>query len=426
MKRVLFLMYIDLFKPISEEIYFNSGDTVYYTAGISYFYGIDNAKFYTKKEVLIKLKEDPNWGIKNFDICIMMEACIFFELYNDAMKENAELISMLKIPVFVLGAGIQSDVNYSMNFLESIKDSAKIYLDSIYNSGGLITLRGNFTKEVLETLGYKNVFVSGCPSLFLKGKNLHISNEKASKEEFKPMLNGETVDSISYKIYKDYPESLFFDQGIYFKFIYKPDLIDNVYEYSTLFYKLFKSGRIFGDMNFYPWFKKVNDSCFNFSYGSRVHGNFIAIQNGIPSFVKVNDSRVRELVEFFKIPNSINYNFNEKKDNLYDLYLNINYDEFNKNFIEKFNKFKIFLDNNNIPNILDSNNNKYINYLSNLDYYDPFKDKKIIDSQNILIDKALKNIRYPSFLLKNFYYIIYKLTRNYKYKERYLLCKYSI
>lgn len=422
-------MYTDFLRPIEND-YTNSGDSVYYVSGISYFYSKNiNTKFITIDDLKGKLKEEPDWVRKNFEICIMMEANIFFEGYNDLLKSQAELIKSLKVPTYILGAGAQSDKDNSIKFIDKIKENTKLYLDSIYSSGGEITLRGNFTKYVLEQIYKHDFFVSGCPSMYFRGRNLEITNDKVKKHIFKPMLNASNVSDLNIKIYKDYENSVYFDQDKYLKTLYCPMDITDYKALKYPFKYLYENKRIDGDMNYYLWSKQVQDGQFNFSYGSRIHGNFIALQNGIPSFVKVIDSRTRELAEFFNIPNSEEIAFDESKDNLYDLYLDIDYTKFNNEFYKKYDAFLKFLNDNNIPNCLE-NNYEFKEYLSKLEYYDYRQDKLIIEQQSNILNKLPSRNRIAEIINKinvkskmNFYKALYSITKQEKYNKSHLKYK---
>ncbi len=155
-KKILFVMHVDVVHPLID-FFQNSGDTVYFSAGASFFWKQDVTYIQTSA-LQAKLAIDPDWVKNNFHIAIMMEACIFFEGYNDTLKEMGLLIRKFKIPTFVLGAGIQSPKDYSEKFLTKIKENTCFYLDSIFLSGGDISLRGYFTKYCLEKFGYKNLF----------------------------------------------------------------------------------------------------------------------------------------------------------------------------------------------------------------------------------------------------------------------------
>lgn len=388
--RILFIMQTDYFKPVRNLYNWNSGDMVYYISGISMFYSDEiNSKFYVKDVVKKELEQNANWAKENFDIAITMEANIFASCYKNTLIEETEFIKSLKIPIFVLGAGCQSDINYSLEFLKDISNESKKYLDSILSSGGDITLRGQFTKFALEQLGFNNLFVSGCPSLFLLEKDFKINNNKVSRDNFKPMLSGTFVSDISNKIYKDFPNATFFDQDLYFNILYGQDSINlREKKYKKPFYSLYKQNRIKGSMNYYQWIQQIKNGKYNFSYGSRIHGNVIALQNKIPAFVKIIDSRTRELSEFYNIPNSLQIKFNEKKDDLYDLYLHVDYSAFNKTFIKKWNNFFVYLEQKNIPNCLN-NNQKYINYLASLSYFNYEQDENIQKYKKSILSKFI-------------------------------------
>ena len=390
--RILLITYTDFFKPITNLLGDNSGNTVYYTSGVSMLYSKTlSTVFQTTDKILKNLNNDINWARRNFDICIMMEANIFSEFYNNTMLSNANLIKKLGIPTFVLGAGCQSTLDYSLNFLHNIKENSKRYIHAIKHSGGDITLRGEFTRHALEQIGCSDLFVSGCPSLFLLDRNFQMDIPKISKENFKPMLNAHLVSDINEKIYKEFPDSIYFDQDIYFKALYFPSKVKDAHSliYKNPFKKLYEENRIQGDMNYYMWRKQIKEGRFNFSYGSRIHGNIIAIQNNIPAFVKIVDSRTRELAEFFDIANSIITMFDEKTDSLYDLYSNLDYNRFNQNFSKKYDAFKTFLDKNKIPNCLD-NNQEYLEFLSTLNFWDYRKDANIRAAKKMLIKELEK------------------------------------
>ncbi len=190
------------------------------------------------------------------------------------------------------------------------------------------------------------------------------------------MLSGDRITDISSRIYKKYKKSCYFDQDIYLKKIYYPK--NNFINKDSLLIKLYSQNRVFGDMNYYMWVKQIINGGFNFSYGSRIHGNIIALQQAIPAYVKIIDARTREICEFYKIPNSIAHPFSEKRDDLYDLYTSLDYSNFNRNYIEKYNNFVNFLSSKNIPNNV-GNSDEFLIYLSKLKYYDWIRSSEVLD-----------------------------------------------
>ena len=397
MKRILF---IESFPLVMEShIGNNVGNYVYYFALRSYFFGLKNVIYLSPEEIKIILSKNPDWIRQNFDVAIMAEANLFALCYKDSeLSKNTDFVKSLKIPVFILGIGCQNDIDNNLENLSSINDAVKNYVDTVLASGGMLTLRGNLTGDYLKSLGYKDIPVLGCPSMYINGANFHIVDDKVSKEKFKPMFNAQKVQDINRRLYKDWPTSVFFDQYRYLIFILNPlqDNTNNNELYNNTFINLYKQGRIKGDINYYPWVKQITDNGFNFAYGSRIHGNIIAIQSGIPAFVKVIDSRTREIAEFYGIPNSLEYQFNESNDSLYDLYQNISFKKFNNLYKDKFNNFKEFL--LKITEARDEDimrkHDAFIKFLSEQNY--PSFDSEY--NTGILCKQRLKKLCYKTFM----------------------------
>lgn len=366
MKRILFIMPFTI--PVTELIGDNTGNYVYYLAVYSYLFGAKNLKCMGFDEIRKHLDNDPEWIRKNFDIAIIAEANLFAICYKDtALVDNAKFIKSLKIPCYVIGIGCQNNTDNILRNLAPINDEVKNYVDTILESGGMLTLRGNLTRDYLSSLGYDNIPVLGCPSMYINGQHFEISDNKVQQNAFNPIYNAQFVEDLDEKLYEDYPQSVFFDQDRYLRSLFLPLSAKNdECLRNDLFIKLYKQGRIRGDINYYPWQKQIIDNGYNFAYGSRIHGNVIAIQAGIPAFVKVIDSRTREISEFYNIPNSLEYRFDESKDSLYDLYKNISYVRFNESYIEKFNNFRNFM--LNISGVQIENNNNFKEFLASKTY----------------------------------------------------------
>lgn len=366
MNKILFIMPFTI--PVTEFIGDNTGNYVYYLAVYSYLFGTDNLTCMSINDIQQHLETDPEYIRKNYDIAIMAEANLFAVCYKDnALIDNANFIKTLKIPCYILGIGCQNDIDNNIKNLVSINDQVKNYVDTILASGGMLTLRGNLTADYLKSLGYSHLPVFGCPSMYINGLSFKISDKKVTENAFKPMFNAQFVDDLGLKLYEDWPDSAFFDQDRYLKSLFFPlKAKEDECLQNELFIKLYKQGRIRGDINYYPWLKQIKDNGFNFAYGSRIHGNVIAIQAGIPAFVKVIDSRTREIADFYGIPNSLEYRFNETKDSLYDLYKSINYDKFNKGYVDKYNKFKHFL--TTISGVENRTNNDFMSFLASKKY----------------------------------------------------------
>jgi hypothetical protein len=83
------------------------------------------------------------------------------------------------------------------------------------------------------------------------------------------------------------------------------------------------------------------ESGFSFSFGSRIHGNIMAILAGIPTVVCACDSRTREMAEFHEIPFVPKGVYDMER--LYELYARTDYRAFNRGFGTKYDRYEDFL-----------------------------------------------------------------------------------
>ena len=66
--------------------------------------------------------------------------------------------------------------------------------------------------------------------------------------------------------------------------------------------QLIKEGRVRLFYDIPVWSDFFQRENIDFSIGERIHGNLIALLNGVPAVVCPHDTRTRELAEFFEIP----------------------------------------------------------------------------------------------------------------------------
>lgn len=288
----------------------------------------------------------------NFDLIVAPMANVFAVQFIALQETIAERFRGIKIPVYVIACGIQASSYDELDEIcRQLKKPASKFISSVYDTGGEFALRGYFTKEFFDRLGYPSAVVTGCPSLYQLGRNLQITNRKVEKSEFNPVLNG--LPQNYKKIMSEYPNAVFLDQDVFWDEILNPACFGNelsaadwikkmVHKYGYDVTKYLLEGRInlIPDMN--QWREFIRRNHFSCSFGSRIHGNIMPLLAGIPSILECRDARTREMAEFFEIPHIFP---NENSKSLYDLYVDTDYTVFNEMFVKRFNFYEEFLRN---------------------------------------------------------------------------------
>ncbi len=301
---------------------------------------------------------------EKYDMIVSPMANVFSEYCNDLMGRLADRLAGIKIPVYVIACGAQGNSYDDLPRLcDCIKDSAVRFIKAVYATGGEFALRGYFTKELFERLGFSSGVVTGCPSMFQVGRDLKIDNRKVDKEQLKPVFNG-FLSGVT-KAMDSYRDSVFMDQEIMYPYLYEKMVIgDKDYEFKRAFYfgfgldgaKLLSENRIklIPDMN--DWYCYMKNEGFNYSFGSRIHGSIMPILSGVPATVLARDSRTREMAEFFDIPctASVKKEYNEK--DIFRLYEEADYTKFNKSFSAKYDAYERFLIDHGIVSKINDQN----------------------------------------------------------------------
>jgi len=317
---------------------------------------------------------------ENYDLVLMPQANIFCdsELHRNLLKMWTKGIKQFKIPVFVIGVGIQIANSSEISALaRAIKREASEFIESVFATGGNISLRGYQTKQFFDALGFSKVVVTGCPSMFQRGRNLHIQNQKVSETDFKPVINGNLsrfYKSKFTKIFTDYKNAVYIDQDQTAPILYNHCFFDNLRKDRNIFdtipyncLKLIAENRLFLFYDIQAIFNYLVQNSINFSYGTRIHGNIMAVLNGIPAFVHIIDSRTEELADFFCIPHSRKM----YSKNIYDEYLKCDYKKFNTTFPKLFDNFEKFLLDNHIIDEKLEDFSLFDNKISNIKWQNP-------------------------------------------------------
>ncbi|KCZ87587.1 polysaccharide pyruvyl transferase family protein [Hyphomonas johnsonii] len=236
----------------------------------------------------------------------------------------ADLFEQLTIPTILIGIGAQDD---SYSGAVAIPEGTQRFVKAISERSESISVRGQYTQEILSSLGVQNTTVTGCPSLYhdfrpffppgpvkvRQSKGLIHSTRYSATYE--PFANEESIHRQLFRIafqegmdilIQSEPEEMSllvqatekpaFDAGL-------KALLKQIYDapdWPTLKAYIREQGRTFFDVD--TWARALDS--YDYVFGTRLHGTIMALNSGVPAYMLHHDSRTREICEFAAIPSS--------------------------------------------------------------------------------------------------------------------------
>ena len=235
--------------------------------------------------------------------------------WETSLERMAAFIEQLTIPVVILGVGAQGGVSFSPERLEPIEPIVKRFVRAVLDHGPSIGVRGETTATYLEGLGFRDVEVIGCPSMFLYGDRLEVTKRvPAIERESRLAMNighstrspylSQLGDLIEHHVQR-YPNLTHFAQDrstleLLVTGTISPRTLELPRMPIPLSHPLLRRGRVRFYIEPWPWIEDL--AGYDFAFGSRIHGNIAALLAGTPAFVLAHDARTLELVRYFEIP----------------------------------------------------------------------------------------------------------------------------
>ncbi|SIT87122.1 polysaccharide pyruvyl transferase family protein [Pontibaca methylaminivorans] len=237
-------------------------------------------------------------------------------------------LDSIDAPLAIVGLGAQNPTQ-DVGFLDQ-NEGAKGFVARLDERSKSISVRGQFTADLLERLGAKNIRITGCPSLFytLKCPQVSIparlsSRKRAIGISLHSGLMGNIycvapkearrahVDAIQYGI-KECAKLSLFEQGVMTEFKVADSQLPMI-ERMEAAAAVIKN--IAGENELTPqdlvrhmvsvrsieeWLSLAAE--LDAIIGFRFHGNMVALLQGKPCFYFVYDSRITEFCQLYKLP----------------------------------------------------------------------------------------------------------------------------
>lgn len=306
---------------------------------------------------------------EKYDVIVLLSSN-FLHPERD-MEVLANKIEKTMLPVVVVGLGAQAP---SENEKIQLKRGTIRFAHIIGERAKTIGVRGEYTAEVLSSLGVKNVEVIGCPSNLTNldkdlGQKieLRIDALKSDSSKVKSILINVDAHRGKFKKHfqllhekiKDYHYDIVCQNPLEIVSLARGEEFDINNLHVKRQWETWCEGMTEDEFTFFvrekfvtffnvnAWLEHARR--FDISVGTRFHGNMLAFQSYVPSFFITHDARTSELVHEMKLPTTSWENIENGK--IEDLVRDSNFDghSYNKNRILKANIYMKILQSHNLP-----------------------------------------------------------------------------
>ncbi|MFI6205058.1 polysaccharide pyruvyl transferase family protein [Streptomyces sp. NPDC051041] len=297
---------------------------------------------------------------EEYDAFVVPLANAFRPSFEPQLKRLTQLIGKLRIPVIVLGTGAQTGLNYDPARLKPIEPTVRAFVSAVLDRSASIGVRGEFTEKYLKDMGFRDVEIIGCPSLFLYGKELAVhkrlpeltANARIAINGSHNAVQKQGLDRVIARTHERYPNLRFIGQNLSdARQLHWRDLSDPNGRVTAMpthpDHPMYREDKVRVYIDPITWIDDLRD--FDFSFGSRIHGNIAALLAGTPATVLCGDSRTLELCRYFEIPHRRIDGLPEDVDPA-RLYEEADFGALTGNHRERFERFTAFLDKNGLEN----------------------------------------------------------------------------
>ncbi|MGW9595390.1 polysaccharide pyruvyl transferase family protein [Streptomyces chartreusis] len=295
---------------------------------------------------------------EEFDAFVVPLANAFRPSFEPQLRRLTRLIRKLKIPVVVPGVGAQTSLGYNPARLKPMEPTVRDFVSAVLDHSASIGVRGEFTERYLKDMGFKDVEVIGCPSLFMYGKDLHVrKSSETLGPEARIAMNGshsavksQGLDRVIARTHARYPHLRFIGQNLSdARQLYWRDLSDPNASVTAMpthpDHPMYREDKVRVYIDPVTWIDDLR--AFDFSFGSRIHGNIAALLAGTPAMVLCGDSRTLELCRYFGIPHRQITKLPEALDPA-ELYAEADFSALTGGHQERFERFIGFLGRNGL------------------------------------------------------------------------------
>lgn len=245
-------------------------------------------------------------------------------------KKIIRFLRRVKIPIVIAGLGANSLCGYDVSFHKKLSRELIEFLSELSQLTNVIGVRGDFTRDVLNKLGIRNVETIGCPSYYEMGAKRVVLKRGYESVACSSGVSGVIMDRS--QIYLQ-DETRIVQSIAYGS--------ENFIEPNEMKYICERKYRFFSDIQ--GWKQSVSGH--SFFVGCRVHGAILALNSGVPAVVMNGDSRAREMCEYLNIPYFPELRNEKSIQKIYEM---CDYEKMNREYDEKYKAFWSFMRRNGV------------------------------------------------------------------------------
>lgn len=249
----------------------------------------------------------PDEVNESFDHVVLPLASALRPDYRTRLRELTTFVSRLRIPVTVLGVGAQGGLEGDYGQLDDMREEIRAFCAAVLDRSPSIGVRGEMTAGLLRGLGFPEVEVIGCPSMFWHGPDLPEPRLGDPGDDPRLAINLKPgvplpPDWVT-AVLTDHARLTYFPQDradMSLMMWGDGDAVAGDAGFPhRLGHPLFRDHGARFHVDAETWVDDLRD--FDLSIGTRIHGNVVAVLAGVPAHVLVHDARTRELADYFEV-----------------------------------------------------------------------------------------------------------------------------
>src|SRR3954468_16178257 len=237
------------------------------------------------------------------------------------LAQLADTVERLRVPVIVVGIGCQTDLDHDYSNLDPIKDEVKRFVGAVLDRSASIGVRGAWTAEYLCKLGFRDVEVIGCPSMYLHGAALPTPRPVARFGRDTRLTVNVSAPSTQAEFsvgLAAFGQALAGAVQAYDDVEYVPQQnntlgtlllgrLRSTDEHQLMpppmYSRLHQLGRVTTFVDPQTWIEHLRSR--QFVFGTRLHGVIAAVLAGTPAHLVAHDSRTLELARYHGIAHTL-------------------------------------------------------------------------------------------------------------------------